>query len=27
MPSYGRYDIVGELTKMLIGQKDSSVGS
>jgi hypothetical protein len=26
MPSYGRYDIVGELTKMLIGQKDSSVG-
>ena len=27
MPSYGRYDIVGELTKMLIGQKDSLVGS
>ena len=27
MPSYGRYDIVSELTKMLIGQKDSSVGT
>ncbi len=27
MPSYGRYDIVGELTKMLIGHKDTSVGS
>src|SRR5438034_2598233 len=27
MPLCGRYDIVGELTKMLIGQKDSSVGS
>jgi homocysteine S-methyltransferase len=27
MPSYGRYDIVGELTKMLIGQKDTSVDS
>jgi methionine synthase / methylenetetrahydrofolate reductase(NADPH) len=27
MPSYGRYDIVRELTKMLIGQKDTSVGS
>ncbi len=27
MPSYGRYDIVSELTKMLIGHKDSSVGS
>ena len=26
MPSYGRYDIVGELTKMLIGHKDTSVG-
>ena len=26
MPSYGRYDIVSELTKMLIGNKDSSVG-
>ncbi len=23
MPSYGRYDIVSELTKMLIGQKDT----
>ena len=27
MPSYGRYDIVRELTKILIGQKDTSVGS
>ena len=27
MPSYGRYDIVSELTRMLIGQKDTSVGS
>jgi methionine synthase / methylenetetrahydrofolate reductase(NADPH) len=27
MPSYGRYDVVERLTKMLIGQKDSSVGS
>jgi methionine synthase / methylenetetrahydrofolate reductase (NADH) len=27
MPSYGRYDIVGELTKMLIEHKDTSVGS
>jgi homocysteine S-methyltransferase len=27
MPSYGRYDIVSELTKMLIGHKDTSVGS
>jgi homocysteine S-methyltransferase len=27
MPSYGRYDIVRELTKMLIGQKDTSIGS
>jgi methionine synthase I (cobalamin-dependent)/5,10-methylenetetrahydrofolate reductase len=26
MPSYGRYDIVSELTRMLIGQKDNSVG-
>jgi methionine synthase / methylenetetrahydrofolate reductase(NADPH) len=25
MPSYGRYEIVGELTKMLIGQEGSSV--
>ena len=27
MPSYGRYDIVSELTKMLIRHKDTSVGS
>lgn len=27
MPSYGRYDIVSELTKMLIGPKDRSIGS
>jgi methionine synthase / methylenetetrahydrofolate reductase(NADPH) len=27
MPSYGRYDIVSELTKMLIGQKDTTVDS
>jgi len=27
MPSYGRYDIVRELTKMLIGQKGTSIGS
>jgi homocysteine S-methyltransferase len=26
MPSYGRYDIVSALTRMLIGQKDTSVG-
>ena len=26
MPSYGRYDVVSELTKMLIGYKDSSLG-
>jgi homocysteine S-methyltransferase len=26
MPSYGRYDVVSELTKMLIGHKDTSVG-
>jgi len=26
MPSYGRYDIVSDLTRMLIGQQDNSVG-
>jgi methionine synthase / methylenetetrahydrofolate reductase (NADH) len=26
MPSYGRYDIVSELTRMLIGQQDNSMG-
>jgi homocysteine S-methyltransferase len=27
MPSYGRYDIVSKLTKMLVGHKDTSGGS